>query len=348
MLGKKNKKFLRDNKLNKSDSVGGENLSERVSVAEESILEGVWEIKFEGKGSELFGIFIDNFFLNLFTLGIYYPWAKAKKIRYFYSSTCINNGYFQFHGNGKEMFFGLIKALVVLFFLNFIYEAFIFGKAMDWKLLIGGIFYFLFFWLLIVIASIGTKRYRMSRTSWRGIRFRFEGTIKETTILIAKGWLINILTLGLYYPYYLNQFQAYWTSRSSFGNIDFNYDGQGKDVFQIWIKGILFSIITFGIYLFWLKANLHRYFWKHTMYSDTRIVSNLYGGIWLKESLIYILQVIFTFGFGMAWAEVRYKKFYLGTFMLEGKIDLNAIKQSEARRIGATGEGMADFFDVEI
>ena len=64
MLGKKNKKFMRDNKLNKSDSVGGENLSERVSVAEESILEGVWEIKFEGKGSELFGIFIDNFFLN--------------------------------------------------------------------------------------------------------------------------------------------------------------------------------------------------------------------------------------------------------------------------------------------
>ena len=50
----------------------------------------------------------------------------------------------------------------------------------------------------------------------------------------------------------------------------------------------------------------------------------------------------------MAWAEVRYKIFYVGTFMLEGKIDLNLIKQSEARLTGATGEGMADFFDVEI
>ncbi len=50
----------------------------------------------------------------------------------------------------------------------------------------------------------------------------------------------------------------------------------------------------------------------------------------------------------MAWAEVRYKKFYLGTFMLEGKIDLTVIKQSEAIRAGATGEGMVDFFDVEI
>ncbi len=339
---------MRDYKLNYSDSTGEENSSVSVSDTEETILEGAWELKFEGKGSELFGIFIDNLILNLFTFGIYYPWAKAKKLRFFYSSTSINNSYFHFSGNGKEMFFGLIKALAVLFFLNFIYETFIFGMAMDWMLLIGGIFYFLFFYFLIVIASVGAKRYRMSRTSWRGIRFRFEGTLKETIILIAKGWVINILTLGLYYPYYLNHFQAYWTSRSSFGNIYFNYDGQGKDVFQIWIKGILISTITFGIYLFWLKANLHRYFWKHTTYSDTRIVSNLYGGIWLKESLIYILQVIFTFGFGMAWAEVRYKNFYLKTFRLEGKINLASIKQSEVRRIDATGEGMADFFDLEM
>ncbi|MBT4628642.1 MAG: hypothetical protein HOC08_00410, partial [Deltaproteobacteria bacterium] len=40
--------------------------------------------------------------------------------------------------------------------------------------------------------------------------------------------------------------------------------------------------------------------------------------------------------------------FYVGTFSLEGKIDLAAIKQSEARLTGATGEGMADFFDVEM
>ena len=339
---------MSDFKFNNSDSTGNDASSFPVSGVEEILIEGRWQLKFEGKGSELFGIFIDNFFLNLFTLGIYYPWAKAKQLRYYYSSTSINNSDFQFSGTGKEMFFGLAKALVILLFLNYAYETFMAGMDMDWMLLMGGILYFIFFWLLIVIASVGAKRYRMSRISWRGIRFRFEGTFKETLMLIVKGWLMNILTLGLYYPYYRNRFQAYWTSRSSFGNIAFNYDGQGNEVFSIWIKGILISILTFGIYFFWLKANLHRYFWNHTRYSDTRIISNLYGGIWLKESLIYIFQVIFTFGFGMAWAEVRYKKFYLGTFLLEGKIDLTAIKQSEARRTAATGEGMADFFDVEI
>ncbi|MCS5553653.1 MAG: YjgN family protein, partial [SAR324 cluster bacterium] len=73
---------MSDFKLNNSDSAGNEASSVSVSDAEETLLEGSWQLKFEGKGSELFGIFIDNFFLNLLTLGIYYPWAKAKQLRY--------------------------------------------------------------------------------------------------------------------------------------------------------------------------------------------------------------------------------------------------------------------------
>ena len=60
------------------------------------------------------------------------------------------------------------------------------------------------------------------------------------------------------------------------------------------------------------------------------------------------LFVILTLGIGRAWAVVRYKNFYLSTLSLEGKIDLAQIKQSEAEMAGATGEGMADFFDVEM
>ena len=55
---------MSDFKLNNSDSAGNEASSVSVSDAEETLLEGSWQLKFEGKGSELFGIFIDNFFLN--------------------------------------------------------------------------------------------------------------------------------------------------------------------------------------------------------------------------------------------------------------------------------------------
>ena len=146
---------MRNIQLNNSDSVGNEASSLSASDEAETIIQGAWRLKFEGKGSELFGIFIDNFFLNLLTLGIYYPWAKAKKLRYYYSSTSIYFSNFQFTGTGKEMVIGLLKALAILFFLNFVYEIFMAGKAMDWIILIGGLLYFLFFWLLIIIASVG-------------------------------------------------------------------------------------------------------------------------------------------------------------------------------------------------
>ncbi len=318
------------------------------STEEETTLEGVLPLSFSGNGAELFGILINNFLLNLLTLGIYYPWAKAKQLRYYYGASRIHDSDFQFHGTGGEMFIGLLKALAVLALFDFAYEGILAVIQNDWLLGLTGILYFLLFLLLIVIASVGARRYRMSRTSWRGIRFRFLGTFKETLILISRGWLLTLLSLGFYYPFYLNRFQVYWTTKTTFGNLPFSYDGHGKEVFRIWLKGMLLTLLTLGIYLFWLRANLQRYFWNHTAYGEARINSTLYGGKWLWESLIFLLFVIFTLGIGRAWAVVRYKKFYLGTLSLEGKIDLAQIKQSEAKLTGATGEGMADFFDVEM
>ena len=63
---------------------------------------------------------------------------------------------------------------------------------------------------------------------------------------------------------------------------------------------------------------------------------------------MFLMFVILTIGIGLAWAEVRYKRFFLGTLSLKGKIALGQIKQSGAEMKGATGESMADFFDLEM
>jgi uncharacterized membrane protein YjgN (DUF898 family) len=39
-------------------------------------------VKFYGKGSQLFAIDLLNAVLTIITLGLYYPWAKAKKLKY--------------------------------------------------------------------------------------------------------------------------------------------------------------------------------------------------------------------------------------------------------------------------
>ena len=142
-----------DEMLNRQESLNAETTEKEMVFAAKSedgnVLEGTGHLSFEGNGAELFGIFMKNLFLNLLTLGIYYPWAKAKQLRYYYGASRIHGSDFQFHGTGREMFIGLLKALVVLGVLNFAYEGILADILSDWLLLLTGLLYFLIFLLLL-------------------------------------------------------------------------------------------------------------------------------------------------------------------------------------------------------
>ncbi len=43
--------------------------------------------KFHGNASEYFGIWIVNILLTIITLSLYAPWAKVRRLRYFYGNT---------------------------------------------------------------------------------------------------------------------------------------------------------------------------------------------------------------------------------------------------------------------
>ena len=86
---------------NNSAATEKEMVPDTESTVEETVLEGTGVLSFEGNGAELFGILMKNFFLNLLTLGIYYPWAKAKQLSYYYGSSRIHGSDFQFHGTGR-------------------------------------------------------------------------------------------------------------------------------------------------------------------------------------------------------------------------------------------------------
>ena len=55
--------------------------------------------------------------------------------------------------------------------------------------------------LYVPVAMVNARRYRCSRTSWRGIRFSFRGRTSNSHALLSR-WGFTILTLGSYYPYF--------------------------------------------------------------------------------------------------------------------------------------------------
>jgi uncharacterized membrane protein YjgN (DUF898 family) len=122
-------------------------------------------IVFSGSGSEYFRIWSVNLLLTLVTLGLYYPWAKVRRLRYFYGNTAVGGHALDFHGDPKRMLRGylLVGAMVVFYSLA--------GQISP----VAGLVAFLIVAAVWPALFRASQRFRLANTSWRGLRFRFTG-----------------------------------------------------------------------------------------------------------------------------------------------------------------------------
>jgi uncharacterized membrane protein YjgN (DUF898 family) len=125
-----------------------------------------YPLTFSATGSEYFRIWIVNLLLILVTVGIYLPWAKVRKLKYFYSNTRIDDHALDFHGEPKKMLRGTM--IVGVFFLVYSQAA----RAAPIAAAVA-LVALLAIWPLLFRASM---KFRLANTSWRGMRFRFAET----------------------------------------------------------------------------------------------------------------------------------------------------------------------------
>lgn len=140
-------------------------------------------IEFTGSGSEYFRIWIVNLLLSLLTLGLYLPFAKARRIRYFYANTHIDGQALTFHGDPWRMFRGfmLLAALMIVY-----------GASGRLSPLAGVIAFGLLclVWPALWRASL---QFRLANTSWRGLRFGFRGDLAGAYRSVLPLYLPSIL-----------------------------------------------------------------------------------------------------------------------------------------------------------
>jgi uncharacterized membrane protein YjgN (DUF898 family) len=301
---------------------------------------------FHGSGGSLLGIHVVNVLLTLVTLGVYYCWAKTRIRRYLYSESGFEGDRFAYHGNGKELLLGFLRAFVV-FFLPVIVVLFVLDQfdvdvsVRNAAASLGSILYFMF----TPVATVGSRRYRLTRTSWRGIRFSFRGRAKDFIWIFVKGYFLTALTFGLYHPFFLTERQEFLVSHSYFGNERFDFDGSGWDLFRGFVLSILLTLPTLGICWIWYLARKRRFFWDHTGFGQARFRSTVSGGALLGLYLVNALLLVCTLGIAWPWVRVRNIRFAYRYLELEGPLDLERIQQ-EAQLASATGEGLAGFLDT--
>jgi uncharacterized membrane protein YjgN (DUF898 family) len=123
-----------------------------------------------GSPWSLTGLSFLNFFLTIVTLGIYGFWGRTEVRKRIWSSVRLAGEPLEYTGTGKELFLGFLFVMGAVFVPLVLVSAgsnFVANKAVS-----GGIQIAIFtlFIYLGAVAMYRARRYRLSRTNWRGIR----------------------------------------------------------------------------------------------------------------------------------------------------------------------------------
>ena len=308
-------------------------------------------LKFNGDHGTLVGLRIVNNILKVITFGIYYPWARANFLKYLYNETEFMGTRFVFHGTGKEMFKGFIKA-VGIFLALYILLIVTISLKNPVLMIIGITIFYVGFLLLIPIAIHGSYRYRLSRTSWRSIHFGYRGKLKEFFKLYISQFFLTLITLGIYSSWFEVSVKKYIYGNMRFGNIEFKFTGDGIDLFVIRLKGIILIILTLGIYSFWYMKDLFAFEINNLKATqngkEINLRSTLSGGDVFQMVIVNTLIIIFTFGIGTGIAINRSMVTSLSNIEFDSEIDAETLVQTEEEYKDATGEDLSDMFELSI
>lgn len=199
------------------------------------------------------GIAISNFFLNLITLSFYRFWAKTRVRRHIWSSVLVNGEPVEYTGTGKELFFGFVVILAIVFLpLALIATglAAYFGPEsaplVAFQLVIG-----LALVTLYGFAIYRARRYRLSRTVWRGIRGALPGSALSYSGKYFGSLLLGPMTLGWSTPAMNLILAEHITNDMRFGNVPFSFSGRSGPLYSryalCWFGTILAYLVIAGL-----------------------------------------------------------------------------------------------------
>lgn len=249
---------------------------------------------YKGTAGQISRIVLVNALLSLLTLGIYRFWGKTRLRRHLWSSISFQGDRFEYTGTAKELFIGFLIALTVLVplgvFANFadlISPVDIISTVQIIQLVSAIIFLF-----LIQFAIYRARRYRLTRTTWRGIRGGQTGSAVRYALISMGHFVLLGLSLGLTMAWMNTTLERIKMNNTWLGDRKFSFDGSAGKLFKSWFFAWLLFIPTLGFSLAWYKVAEWRYFTKSTKYENLHFELNARGGQLFKIQILFLLAML--------------------------------------------------------
>jgi uncharacterized membrane protein YjgN (DUF898 family) len=215
-------------------------------------------------GGELFGKLFLGYLLCAITFGIYMPWFICGLQRYLQSKVTIGPTQ---RGNVRLNFTGTGGSLFVLCLVNYLLTIITLGFYMPW--------------FLCKLIKFFTEHTHAQSDDGTQLQLRFEGTGGDLFVTLLVGYLLSVITLGIYFPWFLCSLQRLFYSKTKICENSvpvggFEFSGTGGSLLGQFLLGYLLMIVTFGIYMAWFQVKMYKFF-----ASNTRI--DFHGHRWVGD-----------------------------------------------------------------
>lgn len=324
--------------------------------------------EFGGSGMEYFKIWIVNLLLTILTLGIYSAWAKVRRMQYFYRNTKLAGASFDYHGQPKAILKGRLIALGLFTAYNL---AFKFNPILG--AIIGLVLAVAMPWLLV-----RSLRFKLYNSSYRGLRFNFNGSTRGAYRAFIRYPAIAGLTLYLLAPLAHQRIKQYQFNGSQFGRTAFNFGASVKSFYIIYFSPLVMMagaavlafaafqmlkpvdpkigmFVAFMIPLLFLVmvsalfvAYMQNLIWNNTTVGEHTFYSEISARRMLWIGFTNFLGVLLTLGLYKPFATIRMLRYKLESMGLMVKGELSDFVAGQQQLVSAAGEETAEMFDVDI
>lgn len=236
--------------------------------------------RFTGKRREFIRLVARGAGLEVVTAGFYRFWLVTDIRRHLWSNTEIAGDAAEYTGRGKELLIGFLFAMAILlpiylgYFLATIEVERRFKAFASLPLILA-------FYAFGQFAIYRARRYRLTRTVWRGVRFWMDGSGWAYALRAVLWGLFVLITLGLAMPWREAALERYKMSHSWYGDLQGEFTAKGSEFFKrawgLWLLTPL-ALVLFPAFPFvyaYFKAIEWRWWLSGIRFGAVRLESTL-------------------------------------------------------------------------
>ncbi len=198
-------------------------------------------MSFSGRRGDFLKMLVAGSLYQIPTFGFYRFWLTTKLRRHLWANTQVEGESFEYTGTAKELLVGFLIALAVLAPLYI--ALFVLSQAFEEIAAFASIPLVLILYVLAHYGSYRARRYRATRTVFRGVRFWMKGSGWAYAFRAVLWDFATILTAGLALPWAMASLERYRMRHTYFGTVQGDFSGTGWSLFKrgwwIWAIGIV-------------------------------------------------------------------------------------------------------------